>query len=1100
MTGNTIGEEFEIYVADQISQRQSDQYSGYESSRTPQQIQYLNNTSAWVKLASGMEFVTEKNGIKGIDRLKTLISEDNIGSYGGMELARKTVLFNGLTEVETATYNDDGSKVEKISNNISRAGYSQDKSIWNDSTVYGLGGPEFGQQPMPGIKSISIKSLNRGSIREANVKIKAYNKNQFAIIELLYLRIGFTMMLEWGNDKFINNKGELQPMGNTIIEDLWFVNRFVSQNHALSDIERYREIYSGNYDGFFGKVSNFTWTFASDGSYDIDLKLITMGDVVESLQLNVPISPDQVSLVKLKLEDIEENPNETKNTPYKDLEDSPILNAAQTNIIGKYLFDSLAWDEYWNPDEKKEYFLLKSDKWQKTERKRIKAPKQYSYYMTFGELIRLCTSYTVAQVQNGADIIFPQVDVDNDEADNKINYYPNQISLDPRVCIFKYKFGGVDLGSPLFNAKGITPPKELEPLKEYISVKGKNIMYGKLMNVYLNYDFISKCLNDTNDDGEISIYKFFKKICSGINGALGNVNNIEPIIKDDITLTFIDQNPIPGYLESFEKKDDIVDLEVYGYNPTNQKSNFVKDISFKTSITPELSSIISIGTTAGGSVTKNDSTAFSFWNTGLKDRYQSKIIEPDAKLQREKEEKDIKNKAEKLAKYWEKNTYYVLYWNSYDENKEEDKYGTFEMTEFKNRYRALLESTEKEYPGLSGKKMSVRQFVDAALEIEQKKIILKATTPEALANQKNANYILLLVDAFGGASGLQYIVFNEETEQYAAKPINPKSHVYGNYFNFDSEFITRSKSSYKSYLNTIKNATYIKASPEDRNPSGTIGFIPMGFNLTLQGISGIKIYNKLNINNSFLPSQYPKALKFVITKVDHKVENNVWETSLDTISIPKTQPFKKVDLSYVYQDEISDLLPEEDQKPAVGFGDLIYKNERRKEITQEQLLERLNPSARPTYKKFFDDMESKYKGHIVLVNAVGRSLAKSEALRRSNDPNNAPAGRSRHNYYASIDFNIKLPSGEMLKKRFPSAPNKARVSWVNYGFEKLAKAHGIVWGGNFKDNEDCVHFAYGFKIDTAVANAIKKYGEVGSTGVPNLSGENGKNVELNKLV
>ena len=1098
MTGNTIGEEFEVYVAEQISQRQTNQYSGYESLRTPDQIKYLNNTSAWVKLASGMEFTTEDNGVKGIERLKTLISEDNIGSYGGMELAKKTVLFNGLTEVEPATYVD-GKKVEKISNNISRAGYSKDKSIWNDNSVYGLGGTQFGQQPMPGIKSISIKSLNRGSIREANIKIKAYNKNQFAIIELLYLRIGFTMMLEWGNDKFINNKGISQPMGNTIIEDLWFINRYVSQNQALGDIERYREEYSGNYDGFFGKVSNFTWTFASDGSYDIDLKLITMGDVVESLQLNIPVSPDQVSLVQLKLEDIEENPNEDNNTPYKDLEDSPILNAAQTTILGKYLFDSLAWDEYWKEDEKKEYFVVDAVKWNTEEKKRTKNPKHYSYYMTFGELIRLVKSYTINQVQNGAEIIFPQIDVDNDEADNKVNYYPNQISLDPRICLFQYKFGSVDLGSPLFNAKAITPPVELTPLKEYIAVKGDNVMYGKLMNMYLNYDFISKCLNDVNDDGEISIFKFFKKICNGINGALGNVNNIEPIIKDDIVLTFIDQNPIPGYLESFEKEGETVDLEVYGYNPTTKQSNFVKDISFKTQITPELSSIISIGTTAGGSVTKNDSTAFSFWNTGLKDRYQNKIIEPDAKLKREKEEEDLKTKAKKLAKYWEKNSYYVLLWHSYDENISDDKYGVFKETTFKNRYRYLLASTEKEYPGLSGKKLSVRQFVDAALEIEKKKVLLKATTPEALANQKNANYILLLVDAFGGSSGLQYIVFNEQTGQYAGKPIPNKSSVYGNYFNYDSEFISRSKSSYKSYLNSIKNATYIKATPEDRNPSGTIGFIPMGFNLTLQGISGIKMYNKLNINNTFLPSQYPKALKFVITKVDHKVENNVWETVLDTISIPKTQPFKKVDLSYVYQDEISAILPEDEQIPAVGFGELIYKNERREVITQEQVIARFNPSARPTYKKFFDDMESKYKGHTVLINSVGRSLAKSEALRKSNDPKNAPAGRSRHNYYASIDFNIALPNGTVLAKRFKNAKGKARATWINNGFYKLAQTHNLIWGGNFNKNEDCVHFAYSFNVDTAVANAIKKYGEVGSTGIPNLSGENGKSVELNKL-
>jgi hypothetical protein len=434
MTGNTIGEEFELYVSEQIKQRQTNQYSGYGSLRTPEQMQYLNNTTSWVKMASGVEFIKEKNGYVGLDRLKGLISEDQLEKYAGKELARKTVLFNGLTEVNVATY-EDGVKTSGLAVNKSRSGYSQDKNIWNDSTAYGLGGPEYGQQPMPGIQDISIKSLNRGSIREANVKIKAYNKNQFAIIELLYLRIGFTMMLEWGNDKFINNKGELQPTGNTIIEDLWFVDRYVSQTSAIADIERYREIYSGNYDGFFGKVSNFTWTFASDGSYDIDLKLITMGDVVESLQVNIPALSTQIDVIKLKLEDIEENPND--NPSYQGILDSPIVSAAQSTLIGQYLFDSLAWDEYWEKDTKKEYFKYTTSN---SKNKKIKEVKKYTYFMTFGELIRLVQSYAINQVKNG-DITFPQMGIDNDEADNKVNYYPNQISSDPRICIFKYKFG-----------------------------------------------------------------------------------------------------------------------------------------------------------------------------------------------------------------------------------------------------------------------------------------------------------------------------------------------------------------------------------------------------------------------------------------------------------------------------------------------------------------------------------------------------------------------------------------------------------------------------------------------------------------------------------
>jgi hypothetical protein len=85
-------------------------------------------------------------------------------------------------------------------------------------------------------------------------------------------------------------------------------------------------------------------------------------------------------------------------------------------------------------------------------------------------------------------------------------------------------------------------------------------------------------------------------LCNGINNALGGVNKLEPVIKEDYTITIIDQT-----LSSPEVKD-TVSLEVYGYNPKDQTvSNFVKDVKFVSKITPQLASMISIGATAAGS-------------------------------------------------------------------------------------------------------------------------------------------------------------------------------------------------------------------------------------------------------------------------------------------------------------------------------------------------------------------------------------------------------------------------------------------------------------------------------------------------------------------
>ena len=89
----------------------------------------------------------------------------------------------------------------------------------------------------------------------------------------------------------------------------------------------------------------------------------------------------------------------------------------------------------------------------------------------------------------------------------------------------------------------------------------------------------------------------------------------------------------------------------------------------------------------------------------------------------------------------------------------------------------------------------------------------------------------------------------------------------------------------------LKVATeYFKATSSDleKNPDsgGIIGFIPFKMSCILDGISGIKIYNELNVNTNFLPNGYTKTTKFIVTGVDHKLSNGDWETSLNLTLIP----------------------------------------------------------------------------------------------------------------------------------------------------------------------------------------------------------------------
>ena len=86
--------------------------------------------------------------------------------------------------------------------------------------------------------------------------------------------------------------------------------------------------------------------------------------------------------------------------------------------------------------------------------------------------------------------------------------------------------------------------------------------------------------------------------------------------------------------------------------------------------------------------------------------------------------------------------------------------------------------------------------------------------------------------------------------------------------------------------NDIKNVEAVKGG---RNTYGTnqIGMIPINIEITMDGLSGIRIYDKLTVDTRFLPSYYPQTLYWIIKGVSHEINNNKWYTKLETIAVPK---------------------------------------------------------------------------------------------------------------------------------------------------------------------------------------------------------------------
>jgi hypothetical protein len=373
------------------------------------------------------------------------------------------------------------------------------------------------------------------------------------------------------------------------------------------------------------------------------------------------------------------------------------------------------------------------------------------YYMRLGHFLDFIQQYVVPKEEKSNT---PIVKIDTTWSKNRMFTMPYQVSLDPRVCI-------VNSGDEKEKVNTKQYFKELAPYKSTIKPGGAYIM-----NIYVNHSMLmGKVSSHIDERGNLKLFDFINEICTELNRALGDINNLEPVIDETThTLTIIDSN----YNEI--KKGDAYGLELYGYNPDKKylSSNFVRNFNLKTEITPEFATMATIGSTAGGYVKGVENTMFSKWNRGIIDRYKEKYTSGD--VTSNVNEEDVREKY--VREFWMQ------------------REAAFGLTKNSNG------------------------------EIELNDNIIEKNKSTVSEFYKYVNYRI-----------------HKDTDGQYASPTN--------------------------------------------------GFIPISLGITMDGISGIKIYNSLAVATRFLPPKYPENLHFIIKGVNHKLSNSDWETSLETVVIAK---------------------------------------------------------------------------------------------------------------------------------------------------------------------------------------------------------------------
>ena len=262
-----LGLPFDSFVDEQITIRQKRLAL---LQKTPQDLSVFNSNTAWVRLSSGVKIEPSRSiELSG----KLGISQDLVQ---GTTLARKLVLWGGISSFSTGS---NSISLDPIKGGI---GYGL-------NNTYGfLSNPEQGLKPPPGITGITCDYKNNGSLKQATVTMKCYTRSQFEALEAVYLRLGYTVVLEWGNTLWYNNKEKFKQTTAYSVPNMLFKSENdLNPIDVAQQISNNKKNTSGNYDGMVGRVANYSWTLGDDLSFDIKLYLISAGDIIESLKMNV---------------------------------------------------------------------------------------------------------------------------------------------------------------------------------------------------------------------------------------------------------------------------------------------------------------------------------------------------------------------------------------------------------------------------------------------------------------------------------------------------------------------------------------------------------------------------------------------------------------------------------------------------------------------------------------------------------------------------------------------------------------------------------------------------------------------------------------------
>ena len=792
--GETISED----VVKQLNLRAS--ILGEQGLRNSNHLRYLNQKTAWIRVISSVNRFEKEEAAFTNKSAKNFILSGGELKWDGSKFIPRTGFTPSIAEV--------------------RGRYNYDSNL--------------GIRPEAGITSFAVTHKNTfGTLREANIGFNVWTRNDLNLVQDLYLRPGISLIIEWGNSIYLDDDGNVKDTISVPNYEEYFK---VSTKEQIAQIlKQNKENNFYNYDGFLGLVTNFNWSFRSDGGYDCSVRVITQGAVLESLSVIKSKAAVELELKeRLQLDYFQGKDGFYYDNTLKGKVDPNTASTEESKYTRTFLhffaqdiaknfkpFDGKGNNAYNNPlsydsfnrrvssgeaKELEDFEYFRPPAY-------IKALKQELGTEDTGkEYDRnfLVTGFTATAEDAKEQSVFQYISLrtllallnisfsfKNPEGDSLVSFYTGDqrltqagtvesIFTDPKYKTFEDHFSL----NPLYCIIPNVPNNEkvIKDGKSLLQITKGNVHdhiqftkgpYDSIFNIFVNIHTIVQDLDSIfegeKQPKEANVFDFVKKILGKINSYLGGINELDLHFDEDLQKWIVvDRELIVEEIQKNENNIELIDI-------TGLKST-VSNVSLQTTITSELASQIAISAQGTKAYDSNANLPLFDWNANIQDRFFISNTPPPPPL--------------------------LLTPNTDQVQQEEEE------------------------------KKAREEFINNAIKAYQEI----------------------------NSSGIQ-----------RSGPVNMS------YRKYNAEIFEKLKG---DGIVRFRNAVYGKTFNNKKNT--TDGLIPITLELTLDGIAGLKIGQVFRIGSveqpsNILPDIYNKY-GFIITGLDSKIENNKWFTTIKGIT------------------------------------------------------------------------------------------------------------------------------------------------------------------------------------------------------------------------